>query len=182
VVISTLRIIALANAAVWLGAAVLHALVMQPALRGVELTALLGPLYAGATADVLAGRFHVLGWLCLAVALLAAGAEWLYAGRPLDRWTAWLLGGLLVLQAADAWMVQPRVRPLLVRAYVSAAGQPQRQAWTAAQMTAARRLRWHAGVSAGLQGAAVLLLAGQVWQTAMALSSTRFNPRMRLKV
>jgi hypothetical protein len=181
-VISVLRIVALANAAVWLGAAVLHALVVRPALHGVELTALLGPLYAGAAADTLAGRFHALGWLCLAVALLAAAAEWLYTGKAAERWLAWLLGGLLVLQAADAWLVQPRVRPLLRQAYVSPAGQPQRQAWSAGPVAAANRLRWHRRTSAGLQGAAVLLLAGQVWQTAMALSSTRFNPRMRLKI
>ncbi|MFN0069184.1 MAG: DUF4149 domain-containing protein [Limisphaerales bacterium] len=180
--ISFVRIVALVNAAVWLGATALHGLSVAGAFSSSQMTALLGPLHAGAAGDVVAGRFHLLVWICLAVSAMAVLAEWLYTGRPPERWLAWLLCGVLVAHAADAWLVQPRAERLLRQAYLGPGRAVQRQAWTPAQISAANSLRWCRGTSRSLQAGSALVLGVYVWQAALALNATRFTPRVRMRI
>lgn len=180
--ISTVRIAGLLNAAVWLGATALHLLLVAGAFSAPLMTALLGPLHAGAAGDIIAGRFHLLGWICAGVTAGVVLAEWLYTGRLAERWLLWLLCGVLVAHAADAWVVQPRAERLLRQAYLGPGRVALRQAWTPAQIGAANGRRWCRNTSRVLQGASALALGVYVWQAALALNATRFTPRVRLRI
>lgn len=180
--ISIVRIAGLLNAAVWLGVTALPTLVVAGAFASPKMTALLGPLHAGAAADLLAGRFHLLAWICAAVAAVVVLAEWLYTGRPPERWVLWMLCGVLVAQAADAWVVQPRAERLLRQAYLGPGGVVLRQAWTPAQIGAANGLRWCRNTRRVLHGASAIALGVYVWQAALALNATRFAPRVRMRI
>lgn len=180
--ISYLRIAALLNAAVWLGATALYALFIAGAFGSPEMTALLGPLHAGGASELVTGRFVLLVWICAAIAVLLVLAEWLYTGRPPERWAAWLLCGVLAVQAVDALALQPRAERLLRQAYLGPNRTVQRQAWTPAQISAANGLRWSRNASRTLQTLSAVALGLLVWHMAQGVNATRFTPRVRMRI
>ena len=111
-----LRFVGLVNAAVWLGAVVVLAFGIGPALVSPEVERLLGtknfPYFSGAIAQIAAGRCAYLQFACGLVALLHVLAEWLYFGRaPKRRWLG-LLTGLIALSLLNGCWLQPELKRL----------------------------------------------------------------------
>jgi hypothetical protein len=102
------------NAAIWLGAAVFYLLGAGPAAYSDDVRQLLGPrnypFFSRAFAFAVADRFFYLQWVCSAVAALHLLAGWLYLGRLPGRFWVWLLAGLIMLNAANGALLQPRLK------------------------------------------------------------------------
>src|SRR5262245_4350950 len=86
------------NAAVWLGAAIFFTLMTAPAIFSPDMRTLLGsqnyPYFSGAIAQIVIARYFVLQHWCGAIALAHLLVEWLYLGKPLDKITLGVLGGM----------------------------------------------------------------------------------------
>src|SRR5438094_6702854 len=68
--------------------------------------------YSGRIAMVILERYFCLHLTCGIIALVHLVAEWLYMGKPLQRWTLWLLLGILALGLAGGYGLQPKLRRL----------------------------------------------------------------------
>ena len=112
-----LRLTGITNAAVWLGAALFYTAAVSPAFFSSEMLRILPPLHAGAAAQVLAHDFYVLQYWCAAIALAHLVVEWLYAGKPVPRWSAYLVIGLLALALFNGLLAQPRMKRLHLERY-----------------------------------------------------------------
>jgi predicted membrane protein len=148
-----------------------------PAVFSEDMKSLLGPAYfpyfSGAIAQVLIARFFGLQLVCGGIALAHLVAEWLYLGRPLRRFTAYLLVVLLSLGLVGDLGMQPRIKQLHRAKYTSPS--PQVRA------SAARSLAiWH-GVA---QGVNLLMLGGLVvylWRMTNPPDATRFASARKLR-
>ncbi len=105
------------NAAVWFGAAVLFLLGVTPASFSTDMEQVgqigrNGPGFMGIIDQVYWERFLALQIWCAAIALLHQIAEWLYLGRPLQRFTSWLVLGLLTFTLLDGFWLQPQLQRL----------------------------------------------------------------------
>ncbi len=176
-VIGFLRFVGLLNAAIWFGAAVFFTFGAGPAVFSEDMKALLGPtnypFFSGAIAQVLIARYFTLQLVCGAVAATHLFAEWLYLGRPMRRFTGYLLIALLGLGLVGVFGMQPKIKSLHHAKYTDAT--PQGRA------TAARSLAiWH-GVA---QTVNLFMLAGlgvYLWRVANPSEATRFVPAMKLR-
>jgi hypothetical protein len=110
-VIGFLRIVGVANAAMWFGASI-FILWLQPAFFSDEMIRLLTRPYAGAAAQIVIERYFIFHELCGVIALTHLVAEWLYMGKPLQRLTLWLLLGIFALGLVGGHSLQPRLRSL----------------------------------------------------------------------
>ncbi|HEY9173589.1 MAG TPA: DUF4149 domain-containing protein [Verrucomicrobiae bacterium] len=177
-VIGFLRFVGLLNAAVWLGAAVFFTFGAGPAAFSDEMKTLLGPknhpYFSGAIAQVLIARYFTFQLICGVIAALHLFTEWLYLGRPMRRFTGYLLVGLLLLGLAGDFGMQPKIKRLHAAKYAVNATPQSREA--AARSLAA----WH-GVA---QSVNLLMLAGlvvYVWRVANPSEATRFVPAVKLR-
>ena len=170
-VIGFVRFVGLMNAAVWFGAAVFFTVGAGPALFSQDMKHLLGenhyPYFSGAIAQVIIARYFDLQLVCGIVALLHAAVEWLYLGRPLQKFTLGLLLGLLFFSFVGGYGMQPKIKELHTRKYALNYAPEVRQ-------SAARSLRvWH-GMA---QIVNVLMLGGlavYLWRAANPVSTSRF--------
>ena len=155
--ISFLRFLGVANAAIWLGAAVFVTLFAGPAFFSPEMLAVFGGqrYYAGAAAEVFISRYFVLHHLCAALALTHLVAERFYLGRMLTRMTIslWLL--LVVLTLTGGYVAQPKMRQLHQQMYF---GNPTAQAAAKKSFGA-----WHGAAQAANLVVTVALL-GFFWR------------------
>ena len=115
--IGFLRFIGVANAAAWFGASIFFTFSVGPAFFSEAMVKLLGgtnldvgKAYAGAAVQIIIGRYFLLHLICGIIALVHLVAEWLYMGKPLQRWTLWLLLGIFALGLAGGYSVQPKLR------------------------------------------------------------------------
>jgi hypothetical protein len=115
--IGLLRIIGVANVAIWLGGSVFFTLAVGPAFFSEEMLRLLGRPHAGAAAQVVLERYFVMHQVCAGVALLHLLGEGVYLGRKVQRWTLWLLLGLLVFSLVGGHWIQPRLQSLHLDMY-----------------------------------------------------------------
>ena len=119
--IGFLRFVGLVNAAVWFGATVFFTVGAGPALFSQEMKQLLGannyPYFSGAIVQVVIGSYFHLQLACSIVALLHAAAEWLYLGRPLQKFGLGLLLGLLFFGFVGGYGLQPKIKELHARKY-----------------------------------------------------------------
>jgi hypothetical protein len=115
--IGLLRIIGLANVAIWVGGAVFFTLAVGPAFFSDDMLRLLGRPHAGAAAQVVLERYFVMHQMCAGVALLHLVGEAVYLGRKIHRWTLWLLLGLLMGSLVGGYMIQPQLRALHLDMY-----------------------------------------------------------------
>jgi hypothetical protein len=146
-----LRLIGVINAAVWLGSAVFFAFVAGPAFFSPEMKELLKHAYfPGAVAQVLVGRYFALQYVCAGIALLHLVAEWLYAGKPLQRFQSLLLLTISCLSLAGGLWLQPQLKELHQIQYRVTSTSAQRR--SAAKSFAL----WH-GIS---QGTNLIMIAG----------------------
>jgi hypothetical protein len=159
------------NAAVWFGAAVFFTVGAGPAVFSQDMKHLLGenhyPYFSGAIAQVIIARYFDLQLVCSLVALLHAAVEWLYLGRPLQKFGLGLLLGLLCFSFVGGCIMQPKIKELHTRKYALNYA-PEVQA------AAAKSLRvWHRMA----QMVNVLMLGGlavYLWRVAHPVNTARF--------
>ncbi|MFM2083026.1 MAG: hypothetical protein RL380_1717 [Verrucomicrobiota bacterium] len=120
--ISFLRFLGVANAAVWLGAAVFVTCLAGPAFFSPAMLAVFGGqrYYAGAAAEIFLSRYFVLHHVCAGFALLHLLAERFYLGRNLTRTTLALWFLLVALTLGGGLVAQPKMRALHREMYFSA--------------------------------------------------------------
>ena len=115
-VIIFLRYLSFVNASIWTGAS-LFMLICVPGLFSAEMTRLLTPAYVGFPAEAILSRYFMLQYVCSGVALVHLFTEWLYLGRPIQRFTLWLLVGIACLGLLGGLVFQPKITRLHVAKY-----------------------------------------------------------------
>ena len=136
--ISFLRFLGVANAAVWFGAAVFATLFAGPAFFSDRMIHALADqrYYAGAAAQVFLGRYFLLHYICGGLAVVHLLAEWLYLGRRLTRFTLGLLAIIAALALFGGVWMQPQLHGLHQTMYRGATAEERD--------TAAKSFRaWH---------------------------------------
>ncbi len=120
------------NAGVWLGAALFFTLGAGPAFFSPEMKALLGerayPIYSGAIAQIVIERYFILQHWCGAIALAHLIAEWLYTGKPIEKFTLGLLLGLFSFGLIGGFWLQPKMKTLHATKYGGATQESREQA------------------------------------------------------
>lgn len=157
-VIVLLRLVGVTNAAVWLGATFLFSFVVTPAFSSSDMLDLMKHQYFPAAAlHVLVPRFYVLMYVCTAIAFMHLVAEWLYAGKPIQRTSVLLLIGLTCLGLIGGLAVQPKLTQLHQIKHRTSSAPLQREAAVRAFST------WN-GVSHVLNLLLVAGLFGYFWK------------------
>ncbi|MCX6896235.1 MAG: DUF4149 domain-containing protein [Verrucomicrobia bacterium] len=136
--ISFLRFLGVANAAVWFGAAIFATFFAGPAFFSDRMIHALADqrYYAGAAAQVFLGKYFLLHYICGSLAVVHLLAEWLYLGRRLTRFTLGLLAIIAALALFGGVWMQPQLHGLHQTMY--------RGATTEERDTAAKSFRaWH---------------------------------------
>ena len=161
--ISILRFIGVANAALWFGATLFLTFFAGPAFFSQPmLEALQHRYYAGLAAQVVLERYFLLHYLCVSIALAHLIGEWLYLGRRIPRFMLGLWAVLLALILFGGLYVQPRLQELHQEMYY---GQT-----TTDQTAAAHTFRtWH-GISQVANLVVMLGVTIFLWRTASAKS------------
>jgi hypothetical protein len=164
-VIAFLRFVGIANAAIWLGAAVFTILALPAVFQG-ESGRILTRQYAGFAAEAIFERYFLLQYCCAAIALGHLAMEWLYLGRAARRFTLGLLACLAVLALLGGLVANPKIAQLHRAKY-----------WgrTPAEQTQASRslVLWHASS----QSANLLVAGGLVvylWRIVRSTEQSRF--------
>lgn len=106
-----LRYLSLINAAVWCGASI-FLIICMPGLFSAELTRVLTPAYVGLPAQAIMERYFYLNYCCAGISLLHLVSEWLYLGRPIQRFTLWLLLGITCFTLIGGFIFQPKIKDL----------------------------------------------------------------------
>jgi Domain of unknown function (DUF4149) len=112
-----LRLIGILNAAVWFGTAVFFAVAVWPGFFSAEMLRILPRSHSGAAAQVILERYFLLQYWCGGIALGHFVFEWLYAGKPLQRWIVYWVAGLLALELFGGLIVQPSLARLHLEFY-----------------------------------------------------------------
>lgn len=73
--------------------------------------------HSGAAAQVLLDRYFIVNYWCGGIALGHLLLEWLYAGKPLQRWTPYLVTGLLAVSLFSGLSAKPRLARLHLEIY-----------------------------------------------------------------
>ena len=162
-----MRLVGVLNAAVWFGGAVFFATTVAPAFFSEEMGRLLPLAYAGAAIQVVVARFFILQYWCGGIALVHLVAEWLYLGRPLQRFAFGLALGILALSLVGGVWIQPKIRTLHTIKYARGSTQEQRDAAGASLRT------WHA-LSESLFALATLGMLIHLGRIASASNAPRF--------
>lgn len=115
--IGLLRIVGLANAAVWIGASIFFTVAVGPAFFSESMLRLLGRPHAGAAAQLVLERYFIMHQICAGVALLHLLGEGVYLGRTIHRWTLGLLLVLLSFSLVAGYVVQPQLQSLHLTMY-----------------------------------------------------------------
>jgi hypothetical protein len=172
-VIFLLRLIGIINAAVWFGAAVFFMLVAAPALFSPEMKTLLGRPHAGAAAQIVVDRYFILNQVCGVIALLHLVTDWLYTGKPLQRYLLGLVGGLLALGLLGGQWLEPKLKGLHREMFV-AGNSFTREPVTPRQKEAEKSFKlWH-GVAQGLNLIAMGGLLVYLWRATDPTHAPRF--------
>lgn len=173
-----LRLVGVANAAVWFGTAVFYTFWAAPVLASENAQAVLGtrnfPYYGGALSQLLLTRYLQVNLLCASVAALHFFAERLYLGRASKRiWTGVLMALFWVSLFGVLWM-GPRMRELHQERHLVSRPPAQRQA-------ADRSYRiWH-GVFQGVNFFMLVGVGGLLWRATNPPDELRFvgSPKFR---
>jgi hypothetical protein len=176
-VISCLKFVGTANAALWFGATLFFSILIGPALFSPDMYKLFGwpatgataKYWAGSVAQILLERFFWVQCWCGAFAVAHRLIEWLASGRPIQRTTLALLLGLLSLALAGGFWLQPQLRHLHKTMY----GVGERVTVEQAQKARTSFARWH-GVSQGVNLVILGGLAFYLWQITQGMPGQRF--------
>jgi hypothetical protein len=115
-VIGFLRFVGVMNAAIWLGAAIVFTVSIGPAFVSPDMLSLMGRPRAGVAVELILQRYYLLQHWCGAIAIAHLVVEWLYTGRPLQKFILYLLAGLFILGLMGGWL-QPRLLQLHLTIY-----------------------------------------------------------------
>jgi hypothetical protein len=118
-VIAFLRFIGLMNAAVWLGAVVVYAALISPALVSSEMLDVFGgtrnpmaPAYRGLAVEIVAGKFHWIHFICSGVAAFHLLVEWLFTGKAIRTLMLYLATTMIVLGLANGLLLHHKMKEL----------------------------------------------------------------------
>lgn len=164
--IGFLRLVGLFNAGIWLGATIFFTFVAGPAFFSADMTTILPPPYNGAAAEIVIERYFLLQLTCGGIALLHLLVEWLYTGRPMERFLPGLLITIFCLTLIGGLWLQPALKHWHLVKYNPRVVVQERQ--RAANLFGI----WH-GISQGLNLIATAGIVFYFWRTANAKSATR---------
>jgi hypothetical protein len=170
-VIGLLRVVGVANAAVWFGTAVFHTFWIAPALASDEMQAVLGannfPYYGGVISQLLLARYFQVNLVCAIIALLHLLAERLYLGRSWKKsWTI-VIVTLFWFSLLGAVWLGPKLRDLHQTRHQVNTPPAQRAA-------ADRSFRlWH-GAFQGFNFFILVGVAGSLWRVTHPPDELRF--------
>jgi len=173
-VVGFLRIIGVINAAVWLGSLIFFTTAVGPALFSNEMTNLLGRPYAGAAAQIVLQRYFYVQMWCAAIALAHLVGEWLYSGKPFQRFTLLLLMSLFIISLIGGYIFLPKMKQLHLRMYAVQT--------SAVEKVAAKRSFWilH-GTSSVMNLLVICGVLVYVWQVTKPVNAARFSSFTRFK-
>ncbi|MBM3878701.1 MAG: DUF4149 domain-containing protein [Verrucomicrobia bacterium] len=123
-----IRFVGVVNAAVWVGALVFFTVAAGPAFFSSEMLEFLPRPYAGRAAEVVIGRLFTLQQWCAGLALLHLAAEYLYAGRAVNRFVVTGLATLFALNLLGGYWLLPHMHSLQQRRYSASLAEPDRAA------------------------------------------------------
>ncbi|MGV3754039.1 MAG: hypothetical protein ACO1QS_01500 [Verrucomicrobiota bacterium] len=179
--IAFLRFIGLMNAAVWLGAVVVYAALISPALVSSEMLDVFGgarnpmaPAYRGLAVEIVAGKFYWVHFICSGVAAFHLLVEWLFTGKATRTLMLYLAMTIIVLGLANGLLLHHKMKELHRIRYGRTVPAPQKD--KAANMfqtlqTATDVMHW-------------IMVAGLVvylWKTATPGEQPRFNSTRKFK-
>jgi hypothetical protein len=173
-VVGFLRIIGVINAAVWLGSLIFFTTAVGPAFFSEEMTNLLGKPYAGAAAQIVIQRYFYVQMWCAGIALAHLIAEWLYSGKPFQRFTLLLLMSLFVLSLIGGYMFVPKMKQLHLRMYAV-------QTTMAEKASAKRSFGILHGTSSLMNLLVICGVMVYVWQVTKPVNTARFSSFTRFK-
>lgn len=165
---SWLRILGVANAAVWLGGVVFGTFFVLPVFFTPAVTSLVDRYFAGKIAQLVLGRYFNLQIACIVIGAIHLVVDRWTSHRASIRARSWMLAALLGLTLYGSWLL-PRMERLHHIKYAPNTSQAQKA-------DAARSFgRWHATSQiANLAG--LCLVIAFFWQTVEPPMITRFNP------
>ena len=176
--IGFLRFVGIANAAVWLGAAIFYTIVAGPAVVSSDMQRLLGqkyfPYFSGEVAQIVLTRYFHFHLACAVIALLHLAGERIYLGRTAHQLWVGLLAALFGFSLLGSVWLGPKLARLHRVQHALNASPTARE-------TAAKSFRlWH-GV---FQGVNVLIIGGVavcLWRVTNPPDELRFvgSPKFR---
>jgi hypothetical protein len=165
---TVLRVIGVANAAIWLGGSVFFTLAAAPAVFQPEMKRLFQDYYVGLVAQMLQERYFSFQVVCGAVALAHGLVEWLAGRRPRTMAVLGVLAVLYSIVLAGAFWFVPHLASLHKTRHTAASAAERQQA-------VASFRAWH-GLSQGLN---LVLLGGlgfYFWRTVSPSPASAFMP------
>ncbi len=121
-----LKFLGICNAAIWFGSLVFFTIAAGPAFFSPEMVALLGKPHAGAAAQILLARYFQIQQVCALFALLHLTADWIYTGRPWNRYAVGLIAGILCAGMIGGYILQPKLKRLHLIMYAVQSTQSER--------------------------------------------------------
>jgi hypothetical protein len=112
-----LRLIGIANAAIWFGTTIGLLTAVWPAFYSPAMLRILPPSHAGAAAQVVMERFLAVHYGCGVIALAHLAMESAYAGKAWHRWINFLVLGMVALTLATGLWLEPKVKKLHLEQY-----------------------------------------------------------------
>lgn len=107
------------NAAVWLGAVVVYAALISPALVSPEMLDVFGgarnpmaPAYRGLAVEIVAGKFYWMHFICGGVAAFHLLVEWLFTGKATRSLMLYLAMTLIVLGLTNGVLLHLKMKEL----------------------------------------------------------------------
>ena len=100
------------NAAVWFGGSLFFTVGVAPAFFTPEMTRIVYAPFNGLVAQLVLDRFFALHYWCGGIAVVHLLAEWVYLGRPMPRFTVYLLAGILGIQLLGGLVLAPKLKTL----------------------------------------------------------------------
>ncbi len=117
--IAFLRFIGLMNAAVWLGAVVVYAALISPALVSAEMLKVfsearpaMAPAYRGLAVEIVAWKFYWIHFICGGVAAFHLLMEWLFTGKATRTLMLYLAMTMIVLGLANGVLLHYKMKEL----------------------------------------------------------------------
>ena len=135
---------------------------------------LLGRPHAGAAAQILLEQYFLFQQVCGVIALVHLLGEWLYMGKPLQKFVLGLLLGLLALGLVGGKWLQPKLKGLHRQMFVTGAHSYVREPTTAQQKAAEKSFKiWH-GIAQGLNFIYLVGSLVYLWHIADSAGTPRF--------
>lgn len=162
------------NAAVWFGTLFFFTFLAGPAFFSDQMEALLSKPYAGAAAQIVLARYFLIQQWCAGIALAQLIGEWLYSGRPFQRFSLLLLMILFVVVLVGGYVMQPRMKQLHLKMYSPQTTQEVKDA-------ARRSFGLLHGTASTIN---ILVMCGvlvYLWQVTNTVNSARFTSVNRFR-